>query len=68
MRFVIEAFSRFFTMESGRVIYEDMEIVSDDEPEAEETPVIHVPMGFTRIAPEEGSDDDEDEAPEVDCC
>jgi hypothetical protein len=66
MRLVLELLDRFLTLETGRVLYEDAEFV--DSEEDEETPVIHVPMGFTAIAPEEGIDDgDEDEASEDEC-
>jgi hypothetical protein len=68
MRLVVELLDRFLTLETGRVLYEDAEFVESEEDEDEETPIIHVPMGFTAIAPEEGIDDgDEDEASEDEC-
>lgn len=64
MRLTLEFANRYVQFESGRFLPPDVE----DEPE-DDAPIVHVPMGFTAIAPEEGTDDEwEDEAPEVDCC
>jgi hypothetical protein len=64
MRLTLEFASRYIQFESGRFV--------DAEPEADETEaaeVLHVPMGFTAIAPEEGIDDAEEcEEPEAFDC
>lgn len=63
MRLTLEFASRYFQFEVGRYIPE-----ADEPDEPDEELVVHVPMGFTALAPDEGIDDDEEyEAPEADC-
>lgn len=64
MRLTFEFRQRYFQLETGRFLPE-----TDELEEVDPTAVVHVPMGFTAIAPEEGTDDEweDDETPEADC-